>query len=76
MNTQLLFCKKVNKELVNLGKYFVDFNFRGSGLTGKYRENWTTRKFPILRLFKLLIVFIVNFLIARALINPISLPPA
>ena len=27
MNTQLLFCKKVNKQLVKLGKYFTDFNF-------------------------------------------------
>ena len=49
MNTQLLFCIKVNKQLVKLGKYFADFNFHGSQLTAKYRENWTTRKFPILR---------------------------
>ena len=40
---------KVNKQLVKLGKYFTDFNFRGSRLTAKYRENWMTRKFPILR---------------------------
>ena len=38
-----------NKQLIKLGKYFADFNFRGSRLTAKYRENWTTRKFPILR---------------------------
>ena len=39
----------MNEQLVKLGKYFADFNFRGSRLTAKYRENWTTRKFPILR---------------------------
>ena len=30
-------------------KYFADFNFRALILTAKFRENWTTRKFPILR---------------------------
>ena len=55
MNTQLLFCIKVNKQLVKLGKYFADFNFRGSQLTAKYRENWTTRKFPILRYLAILL---------------------
>ena len=49
MNTQLFFFIKVNKQLVKLGKYFADFNFRGLQLTAKYRENWTTQKFPILR---------------------------
>ena len=48
-NAQLLFCIKANKQLVKLGKYFADFNFRGSRLTAKYCENLTTRKFPILR---------------------------
>ena len=38
-----------NKQLIKLGKFFADFNFRGSWLTAKYRENWTTWKFPILR---------------------------
>ena len=40
---------RLNKKLVKLEKYFADFNFRGSQLTAKYRENWTTRKFLILR---------------------------
>ena len=44
-HTPLLFCKKVNKQMVKLGKYFVDFNFRGSRLSVKYRENWMTQKF-------------------------------
>ena len=35
MNTQLLFCIQVNKQMVKLGKYFADFNFRGSRLTAK-----------------------------------------
>ena len=54
INTQLLLCIKVNKQLVKLGKYFADFNFRGSRLTAKYCENWTTRKFPILRYLSIL----------------------
>ena len=41
MNKQLLFCIKENKQLIKLGKYFMDFNFHGSGPTAKYRENWT-----------------------------------
>ena len=49
MNTHILFCIKVSKQLVKLGKYFADFNFRRSRLTGKCHENWTTRKFPILQ---------------------------
>ena len=49
MNTQLLFCIKENKQLIKLGKYFADFNFRGWGLTAKYPEYWMTREFPILR---------------------------
>ena len=42
MNTQLLFCIQVNKQMVKLGKYFADFNFRGSRLTAKIgrRENF------------------------------------
>ena len=32
-----------------IGKYFADFNFRGLIQTAKFRENWTTRKFPVLR---------------------------
>ena len=35
MNTQLLFGIQVNKQMVKLGKYFADFNFRGSRLTTK-----------------------------------------
>ena len=27
----------------------MDFNFRGLILTAKFRENWTARKFPVLR---------------------------
>ena len=49
MNTQLLFSINVNKQMVKLGKYFADFNFCGTRLTAKYLQNWTTRKFPILR---------------------------
>ena len=49
MNTQLLFSIMVNKQLVKPGKYLADFNYRGSRLTAKYREIWTTRVFPILR---------------------------
>ena len=30
-----------------IGKYFADFNFRGLILTAKFRENLTTRKFPL-----------------------------
>ena len=30
-------------------KYFADFNFRRLILTSKFRKNWTTRRFPILR---------------------------
>ena len=32
MNTQLLFCIHVNAQMVKLGIYFADFNFRGSRL--------------------------------------------
>ena len=35
MNTQLLLCIQVNKQMVKLGKYFADFNFRDSRLTSK-----------------------------------------
>ena len=51
MNTQLLFCIQVYKQLIKLGKYFADLNFRGSRLTVKYRKNWMTRKFSILRYY-------------------------
>ena len=47
INTKLLFCIKVNKQMVKLGKYFVDYNFRGSRLIGKYRENWKMQKLSI-----------------------------
>ena len=30
MNTQLLLCINVNKQIVKHGKYFVDFNFPSS----------------------------------------------
>ena len=46
MNTQLLFCKKVNKQMVKLRKYFADFNFCGSGLTVKYSKSWTMQNLP------------------------------
>ena len=35
MNTQLLFFIEVNKQMVKLGKYFADFNFRSSRPTVK-----------------------------------------
>ena len=35
--------------LYKLGIYFVDFNFRGSLPTAKFRENWTRGKFSILQ---------------------------
>ena len=43
MNTQLLFCIKVKKQMVKLGKYFTDFNFHSSLLTTKIGrlENFT-----------------------------------
>ena len=47
MNTQLLLCINVNKQMLKHGKYFADFNFCGSRLTAKYRESWTTLKFSI-----------------------------
>ena len=50
INTQLLFCIKVNKQMVKLGKYFADFNFRSSRLSAKYSKNWRTQKFPILHI--------------------------
>ena len=46
MDTQLLFCIKANKQLVKIGKYFLDFNFHSSRLAAKYCENWKTRNFP------------------------------
>ena len=61
MNTQLLVCIKAYNQLVKLGKYFANFNFRGSRLTAKYRENWTTLKFPILRYNKPIRSTIYNF---------------
>ena len=43
MNTQLLFCIKVKKQMVKLGKYFMDFNYRSSLPTAKIGrlENFT-----------------------------------
>ena len=35
MNTQLLFYIPVHKQMVKLGKYFEDFNFRSFRLTAK-----------------------------------------
>ena len=49
INTHLWFCIKANKQWVKFGKFFEYFNFHGSRLATKYRENWTTRKFPILQ---------------------------
>ena len=66
-NCILLVLPQVNKQLPHIavvnatrssslivskiGKYFVDFNFRGLMQTAKFRENWTTRKFPVLRYY-------------------------
>ena len=35
--------------LGKFGKYFADFNFRGSRPSAKSHENWKTRKFFVLR---------------------------
>ena len=50
------YCKTVSLNIVDycftldkFGIYFADFNLRGSLPTPKFRENWTTRKFSILR---------------------------
>ena len=50
IDTQLLFCIKVNKQMVKYKKYFAGLYFRSLQQTWKflYSENWMTQKFPIL----------------------------
>ena len=49
MITQLLLCINVNKQMVKLGKYFTDFNFRGSRLKLLYfRRGHTVLKEALL----------------------------
>ena len=55
MNTneyKILFCIKVNKQLVKLGKYFADFNFCGLRLTAKYRVKLDDAKISHFTVYK------------------------
>ena len=45
----IAYYSQANTNFSKIGKYFADFNFRGLILTAKFRENWTTRKIPVLR---------------------------
>ena len=54
MNTQLLLCISVNKQMVKLGKYFSDFNFRRPRLTPNTGKTGWRENFPFYGIYTLI----------------------